>query len=114
MRGEEVDEGEEAELRPPVSAHKKGDATASSGGGQVIAAPSVAALRTAGVTTSSTCNSCQQTQQTLQAQSVPVFVQEVPVALVASNKHVGILDKLRARSNTSVSKSVAITRTTSR
>ena len=89
-------------------------ATASSGGGQLIAAPSVAALRTAGVTTSSTCNNCQRSQQ-LQVQSVPSLVQEVPVALVASNKsHIGILDKLRARSNTSVSKSVAITRTSSR
>lgn len=91
-------------------------ATASSGGGQVVAAPSVAALRTAGVTTSSTCNSCQQSQQALQVQSVPILVQEAPVALVATNSksHVGILDRLRARSNTSVSKSVAITRTTSR
>lgn len=110
--------------RPVTSA----TATASSGGA-TLAAPSVAQLRTAGVT-GGTCNNCQQ-QTVLQTQSIPVQVQSIPVTVAtvdavpvnvlttASTKSrvhplEAMLERLRAKSNTSVSKSVAITRTSTR
>lgn len=92
-------------------------ATASTGGA-TLAAPSVAQLRTAGVV-GGTCNSCQQQQQ-LQIQSVPVTVatlEAVPVNVVTTapaKSREGLLDRLRPKVNTSVSKSVAITRTSTR